>query len=194
VSMILSCKLMLECLFRKLDDAEVTAHRLTQPGCTRETAPCFMRAEVWLYRGLACTALAHKDGVIFRRRIREAKICHRQLSGLRRYSEHNYGGKTLLLGAEILAASGSYHQALLEYDASVTASRSAQAWSDAGLACERLSSALQAKGRFDESLIYLNQASRYYEMWGAAAKVAELQSAILQKRKLQPSSSAGPER
>jgi predicted ATPase len=194
VSMILSCKLMLECLFRKLDDAEGTAHRLTQPGCTRETAPCFMRAEVWLYRGLACTALAHKDGVIFRRRIREAKICHRQLSGLRRYSEHNYGGKTLLLGAEILAASGSYHQALLEYDASVTASRSAEAWSDAGLACERLSSALQAKGRFDESLIYLNQASRYYEMWGAAAKVAELQSAILQKRKLQPSSSAGPER
>jgi predicted ATPase len=181
-SMILSCKLMLECMFRKVDDAEATLHMLTRPGSRLETAPCFMKAAVWLHRGLSCAALAHRDGFIIRRKIREARLCHRRLLVLRRYSESNYGGKALLLGAEIMSARGSHHQALLEYGAAVTACRTSAAWGDAGLACERLSSALMAKGRSDESLIYLNQASRYYEMWGATAKVAELRSAILRKR------------
>jgi predicted ATPase len=186
-SMILASKLMLEGLFCKMDDALATARMLSKPGSGLETAPCFMKAAVWMHGGLACAALAHTDGVFRTRNLREARMCHRRLLVLRRYSEPNYGGKALLLGAEIMAARGSHHQALLEYDASVTASRSAEAWNDAGLACERLSSALMAKGRSDESLIYLNQASRYYEMWGATAKVAELRSAILRKRNLGPS-------
>lgn len=193
-AMILTCKLMVEVLFGKVDDAVATGRRLAMPGSGMETAPIFMTAAVWLYRGLAFAALAHRDGFLWKRRIREARKCHRQLSGLRRYSERNYGGKALLLGAEILAASGSHHQALLEYDASASASRSSEAWGDAGLACERLSAALQSKGRLEESLLYLNQASKYYELWGATAKVDQLRSSILQKRGLAPSAAAGPKR
>jgi hypothetical protein len=189
-SMILASKLMLEGLFCKTDDALATARMLSRPGSGLETAPCFMKAAVWMHGGLACATLAHRDGVFRTRNLREARLCHRRLVGLRRYSERNYGGKALLLGAEILAARGSHHQALLEYGAAVTACRSSEAWGDAGLACERLSSALMTKGRSDESLIYLNQASRYYEMWGATAKVTELRSAILRKRNLGPSAAS----
>jgi predicted ATPase len=180
-SSILMCKLMLECMFRRMDDAEVSANELSRLVSGLESAPCYIRATAWLYLGLAYAAQSHKDGAFVRKRVRRAKQLHRQLVQLSRFSDLNYGGKALLLGAEIMVATGSYHQGLLQYEAAVALAKRAEAWGDAALACERLSSSLQAKGRSEESLIYLNQASRYYELWGATAKVTELQSAILDK-------------
>jgi predicted ATPase len=194
--LIVTCRLMLENLFRRGEDAEASANELSLRANGLETAPIFMKASAWLHQGLAHLALCHKDGFQIRRRVRRARKFHRRLVRLSRFSESNYGGKALLLGAELLAARGSHHQALLQYDAAIAASRSAEAWGDAGLACERLSAALQAKGRTSASLIYLNQASNCYELWGATAKVVELRSAILQKRDdLGPSAAAaGPKR
>jgi hypothetical protein len=91
----------------------------------------------------------------------------------------------MLLRAELTSAVGgpTFHpQALLQYGAAISVATAAGAWSDAGLACERLASALRAAGRSDEALLYLNQAAKCYEKWGAAAKVAELRASIVHKR------------
>jgi hypothetical protein len=175
---------MLECLFRKLDEAEATCTELSQKGALLETAPCFWRAAADLYQGPACvgqaSAALNNNGPLGRsRRIRRARQCHRRLVRLRHLSEANFGAKALLLGAEIMASRGStFDRGLLQYEAAVAAARKAEAWGDAALACERLFSALHAKGGTDEALLYLNQASKYDMLWGATAKVTELQSSI----------------
>jgi hypothetical protein len=162
-------KLMLASYFGTFEEAETASQALARLGMI--TFTCFMKAAAWLHGGIAAIEMSCRG--IRRRGINQARRNLRRLTKLSGYSRLNYGSKASLLAAELAIARGNFHQGKTLYEESISLAKEASLWSDAALACERLSRAYKNRSRSDQLVAY-DEAIHFYDAWGATAKAAEL--------------------
>jgi histidine kinase len=115
-----------------------------------------------------------------RKRGRMKVISHRirEMKNWAQHSPYNFSGMQFLLEAELAVLKDDKNGALSKYVCAILVNKQVGALQLAALSNERLGKFLLEQGQQSEAKPYLDEALKYYEEYGAVAKVDHLRSEI----------------
>jgi predicted ATPase/signal transduction histidine kinase len=114
---------------------------------------------------------------------------------MRLWAEHapmNYGAKHALLEAERHRVLGEAERARAEYYRAIALAREHEYRNDEALATERFAAFLRERGENEVARLFLAKARHLYHLWGAEAKVRDIERTFPDLRAGTPSASRAP--
>ncbi|MFE8598237.1 trifunctional serine/threonine-protein kinase/ATP-binding protein/sensor histidine kinase [Archangium violaceum] len=135
----------------------------------------------------ALTRLALHGGMSAEQREPSLKRVDEEISKMKEWAGHapmNYGAKHALLMAERHRVLGAPEQARAEYYRAIALAREHEFRNDEALATELFAAFLREHGEQEVAWFFLTKARHLYHLWGAEAKVRELDRAFPELRTL----------
>jgi predicted ATPase/signal transduction histidine kinase len=123
------------------------------------------------------TRLALLDGMPAGERDRAMERVHDSVEKMKGWAGHapmNYGAKHALMEAERHRVLGQTEQARTEYYRAIALAREHEYRNDEALATELFAAFLRQRGEGEVARLFLSKARHLYHLWGAEAKVREL--------------------
>jgi predicted ATPase/tRNA A-37 threonylcarbamoyl transferase component Bud32 len=99
---------------------------------------------------------------------------YRLLKKMAKHASINFQNKVLLIQAEIQRVKGKHEKALKLYDEAFQESIKNKFPNEAALACEIASKFCFSKNNIEKGKVFLNNAIKFYQIWGATAMVSKL--------------------
>mmetsp|Transcript_11429 Transcript_11429/g.17700 ORF Transcript_11429/g.17700 Transcript_11429/m.17700 type:complete len:1051 (-) Transcript_11429:44-3196(-) len=133
--------------------------------------------EQLFYGGLTCLALA-QGGFQKRANLRRGQRYLKTLRQLGRFCPESYAGKIFLMQGEIAVVKGNLSKALIKFQSSIGLSITEGSSHEQALACERAYLCYLHFGDVDRARNFAIRAKMSYDVWGATAKVTQLEGVI----------------